>query len=207
MGGGASALFGKYSKVMNSMGETIGMNGKYQPSGKKDRCKYPNPTNAHFDEALVIIQEQFLPLNLEFAALYPDDQAKQNFFITEYYHVMGHLIVNSHADNFEPKIPPRSLRTAIKQYNPSRDAAVWAKTAGKQNWIHSGLFTYQLALQWGDVESLNTWHAKHLAGLEAYNLATGRNFKQTGTLMAEVGDILFTPLHVLVLLGKEVRCC
>ena len=116
---------------------------------------------------------------------------------------MGHLVINSHADNFEPKIAPRHLRSALDHYDPKKHATIWGKTAGKQNWIHSGLFTYQLALQWGDMDGLNTWHAKQVAGLEVYELASRRNFKQTGTLMAEVGDILFTPLHVLVLLGKE----
>ena len=106
--------------VLNKMGEAIGMNGKYQPSKLRDRCAWPNPDYAHFEEALAIVQEKFVPLNRSHAALYPGDEVRQRFFVLEYAHVLGHLVVASHLESFKDfKLGKETLLCAIQDY-PAR---------------------------------------------------------------------------------------
>ena len=160
MGNGcaASRIFMSQTMVLNKMGEAIGMNGKYQPSKLRDRCAWPNPDYAHFEEALAIVQEKFVPLNRSHAALYPGDEVRQRFFVLEYAHVLGHLVVASHLESFKDfKLGKETLLCAIQDYDEKADSAIFIKTAGKQNWFHSGMFLYQVVFQWGDQ------HAAHVA--------------------------------------------
>ena len=107
-------LYAKMALKMNSVGEAIGMNGKYQPKTKADR--WPNPTYSNFEEGLEIVQGDYLDLNRRFAALAPRDESRQRFFVLEYAHVLGHLVVNSQSANFVYKLGEKALVDAIEKY-------------------------------------------------------------------------------------------
>lgn len=201
MGCGASIEFAKGAMHMYNGMKLFGMMGKADKKNA-DRAVWPNPSWEHLEEALQVFVD-YRDFNAR-AAKSAKDPVSQRFYLLEMAHVINHMSIMSHSEKFKLETGEGGLVQAINDYVVEEDGKKYKTIGGKQNWLHSGLFLYMLGLQFGNLNAVMTWHGKVLKGYNDTKLATTKNYKDSaGTLMAEVGDLTITALHVLLVLGEK----
>jgi hypothetical protein len=187
--------------------QKMGLMGQFSDSKHAERSVYPNPSLDHMTEALQVWSNEYAPALKAFLQKHPeyDGTAKKRFFLLEEAHTLEHMVCVSHLPEYELQNGSKqTLLEAIDAYDFNGDGQEFKKIAGKQDWFRSGMWLHLLALRWGELAHAKVWQEKTLAGYKNLNLSGNFNYKQTGqTLMAEIGDNLNTPLHVLLLLGHS----
>ena len=196
---------GKSGMATYNANKLWGMMGNYSKQ-HLERSQWPNPTIEHIEEGFDVLVEKFKPLNEEMCNSLAEDPAKARCLALEYFHVVAHVPILSHLEKYGVENGEERLTAIIRAYDSSIDAGVFKTTCGKQNWMHSGLFLYQLCFQYGSMGDLDTWHEKVVRGYKPLSLQTSHNYKdKAGTLCAEVGDATITALPVLVMLGEKEK--
>lgn len=111
-------------------------------------------------------------------AMKPGDALWQRCFGLEMAHVVAHVSVMSHSDKWALEGGEAALVSLIDGYDVEIDGPACRSFAFKQNWMFSGMFVYMLALHYGALPAVATWHRKALAGLHKCKLDSGRDYAQ-----------------------------
>ena len=198
MGSGVSASINhvQAARALRAVQGAIGRPGAQLRAGIRKDGQPALPADSDFAAALTLARGRYQALNRARARLYPRNPTWQRCCVFEYAHVLGYLVRASHLPGFPTKLSPASLADAIEE------------SSGIQTEVHflSGLFTYQLAIQWGHLAAFDTWHAKCVVSLAKYRLSICQPNdiqKQNGSLNVEAAaNLACTAMHVLLMLGK-----
>ena len=102
------------------------------------------------------------------------------FFLLSTGTIIATDTVMSHHELFKIENGEAELVDALNGYSVEHDAKLYKHIGGKQNWVHSGLFLYELVLMNGNFKALDVWYEKTLKGLTELKLEYDTEHQEHG---------------------------